>query len=131
MKVNIVSRLSFLAILACSCAGSNETSPPIVVEEASEPMQLEHPEKAGPQLKMMLMQESVDSDPVLNIMAQSDNVSEQQLRKTLSDLGVDVRTVAGDVLTLTIPATQLQAFLFKEGKLSLYWFIELFKVRIP
>ncbi|OEU70511.1 MAG: hypothetical protein BA864_00245 [Desulfuromonadales bacterium C00003093] len=69
---------------------------------------LENANKLGPLLKMRLLDDTQDAAEMLNLFVQITGVSTDVLRDQLGDLDAEIRTEAGDVLTVTLPADQLQ-----------------------
>lgn len=72
---------------------------------------LENANKLGPELKQILQLENLsESAPPLTALVQIDAEGlEADRLSQLSDLGVSLRSVAGDVVTMTVPATAISS----------------------
>ena len=70
----------------------------------------ERSNKLGPTLKLNFLDAGPDEkfDRTLNLLVQSKGLLSESSRDQLSQIGAELRTEAGDVLTLTLPANELK-----------------------
>lgn len=97
-----------ITVCLCSCDASRDSLPDQFIEPLEESLVLENANKLGPLLKMRLLDDTQDAAEMLNLFVQITGVSTDVLRDQLGDLDAEIRTEAGDVLTVTLPADQLQ-----------------------
>ncbi|MCP4402808.1 MAG: hypothetical protein GY801_36585 [bacterium] len=69
---------------------------------------LENANKLGSSIKMCLLDNTVDTIDRLNLLVQITAPFTEVISNQMGDLGAEIRTRAGDVLTITLPANQLQ-----------------------
>jgi hypothetical protein len=93
--------LPLSASLACEGSGDIEHYP-----NNSMP---ENPNKLGPLLKLRLSEEDPDSLDRLNLLVQVTASLTNERVEQMNEIGSEIRTTAGDVLTLTLPINQVGA----------------------
>lgn len=63
--------------------------------------------KVGPELKMLVARESADPDDRVDVLVRLVEEAGESTRDRLAEVGLTVRTVAGDVLTASCPVRSL------------------------
>lgn len=63
--------------------------------------------KLGPSLKMQMLDDSSEGTSMLNLLIQIDSSATTTIHEQLDNLSAEVRTEAGDILTISLPADQL------------------------
>lgn len=119
MRIHYGILTTFIVVGLCAC----NTSPNSFTEQSIEQLEEGHLEeeqleespmpenanKLGPRLKMGLLAEAdtLDSVGTLNLLVQIDDSLSDTMRDQLDVLQAEVRTAAGDVLTVSLPADEL------------------------
>ncbi|MCI5209210.1 MAG: hypothetical protein D3910_10545 [Candidatus Electrothrix sp. ATG2] len=67
----------------------------------------EHADKLAPALKMRLLDNTAPKNELLTLLVQIKGTPDNMLRDQLNELNAKIRTVAGTILTVTMPAYQL------------------------
>lgn len=88
--------------------GSSESIPQSVPQSTSEEPSVatDSFEKLSPDLRLRLSQRSAETNP-LNILIQTNAALTPAERSQLEAAGANVRTVAGDIVTATVPLNQV------------------------
>ena len=77
------------------------------VETQDEDFLMEYGNKLGPTLKFQILDNALDSTEPLNLLVQISDKPTDAIRQEFLELNAEIRTEAGDVLTVSLPNDQL------------------------
>jgi hypothetical protein len=107
--VHTLVLILLLALVGCTEPVPQEPPPeptlsPTLTTAGKEPTLLpEHKAKLSPQLKQALMEPPTDENPTVVVLLRTEGTLNQAQRSALEEIGVKVRTVAGDVVAASLP----------------------------
>jgi hypothetical protein len=113
LSVHKLALILLLVVVSCTELAPQErqaepTLPPTLTTVGKEPTLLpEHKAKLSPQLKQALIETSDDENPTVAVFLRVEGTLDQARRSTLEAFDVEVRTVAGDVVTANLPLSSI------------------------
>ena len=104
----MVIAFAFIGVSLFTCKGPEPSE--LTQPETTEAFMQEYGKKLGPSLKLNLLTAKEEADDAqLSLLVQLSERPAEPKRRELEALGAEIRTEAGDVLTLSLPSQALAA----------------------